>query len=77
MKTFAPLLAAVAALWAAPAFAGENEAVRFAIFQSYTAAIEDSCPAYFAYPSATSGQHLSPQDRALALSEAPAWRFFF
>ena len=72
--TFRPMIAALAALWAVPALAGENEAVRFAIFQGYTAAIEDSCPAYFAYPSATSGQHLSPQDRALALSEAPGWR---
>jgi hypothetical protein len=69
-----PVFAAAAVLWAAPAVAGENEAVRFAIFQGYTAAIEASCPAYFAYPGATSGQHLSSQDLALALAEAPAWR---
>jgi len=72
--TFRPMLAAVAALCAAPALAGENEAVRFAIFQGYTAAIEEKCPAYFAYPNATSGRHLNPQDLALARSEAPAWR---
>jgi len=69
-----PMLAAVAALWAAQSFAGENEAVRFAIFQGYTAAIEANCPAYFAYAGATSGGHLSPQDRAMAFAEAPAWR---
>lgn len=72
--TFRPIVAALVALWAIPAHAGESEAVRFAIFQGYTAAIEDNCPAYFAYPGATSGAHLSPQDRELALSEAPAWR---
>lgn len=71
---FRPMLAVLVALWAAPTVAGETEAVRFAIFQGYTAAIEESCPAYFVYPSATSGEHLSAQDRALAFSEAPAWR---
>lgn len=54
--------------------AGESEAVRFAIFKGYTAAIEESCPAYFAYPSATLGSHLSPGDRAAALAIAPEWR---
>lgn len=72
--TFRPLFAAAASFWASQVCAGENEAVRFAIFQGYAAAIEDSCPAYFGYPSATSGRHLSPRDRAFALSEAPAWR---
>lgn len=72
--TVRPMFAAVAALWAVPALAGENEAVRFAIFQGYTAAIEASCPEYFAYPSATAGGHLSPQDRSAALAAAPAWR---
>ncbi|QKV19679.1 hypothetical protein [Oricola thermophila] len=73
MKTRA-MLAALAAIPALPSDAGENEAVRFAIFRGYTAAIEASCPEYFAYPSAVSGGHLSARDRSAALADAPAWR---
>lgn len=60
--------------WTACAQAGENEAMRFAIFRGYTAAIEEACPAYFVYEEATSGRDLDPQDRAAAIAAAPEWR---
>lgn len=67
-------LAAVIAAGTVTARAGENDAVRFAIFHGYTAAIEDECPAYFVYLNATLGSHLSPSDRAAAMAIAPEWR---
>ena len=67
-------LAAAVLSCATIARAGENEAVRFAIFRGYTAAIEDACPTYFAYGDATSGKNLSPADRAAAMAIVPAWR---
>ena len=67
-------LATAAVACATTVQAGENEAVRFAIFRGYTAAIEDACPAYFAYGDATSGKELSPADRAAAMAIVPAWR---
>lgn len=54
--------------------AGENEAVRFAIFHGYTAAIEEACPSYFVYMTATLGSHLDPRDRTAAMAIAPEWR---
>lgn len=54
--------------------ADESEAVRFAIFHGYTAAIEAACPAYFVYTSAAMGSHLSPGDRMAAMAMAPDWR---
>ncbi|MCI5075036.1 hypothetical protein [Oricola sp.] len=68
------VLGAVIAGVAWSAQAGENEAVRFAIFRGYTSAIEEACPAYFAYPNATQGSHLSPGDRAAAMAVVPQWR---
>lgn len=67
-------LAAMISGAASTALAGENEAVRFAIFHGYTAAIEEACPAYFVYMTATLGSHLSPADRAAAMATAPEWR---
>ena len=67
-------MAAAIAGGIATAHAGENEAVRFAIFHGYTAAIEEACPAYFVYSSATMGSHLSPGDRAQAMAMEPEWR---
>lgn len=70
----AVLASALTAALAVHAHGGESETMRFAIFRGYTAAIEASCPAYFVYASATTGGHLSPQDRAVAMAEAAGWR---
>ena len=67
-------LAAAMCGFAVTARAGENEAVRFAIFRAYTSAIEAECPAYFVYMNAALGSHLSPGDRAEALAMEPEWR---
>ena len=68
------VLAATICAAGAAAHAGENEAVRFAIFHGYTAAIEEACPSYFVYLNATLGSHLNPADRASAMALAPEWR---